>query len=316
METVNIGVDIGGMTIKGGIVDKNGKIRIKKVIKTDSKDANIFFNSIYKLIEDLKVDAEKMNLRVKGVGFGVPGVVNTDSLSIDYAPNLNLEHFSLKGISALNVEVAVSNDANCATIAEQKFGSGKGFANVVLLTIGTGVGGGVIINNKLFQGVHGKGTELGHSIIKIGGRTCGCGRKGCLEAYCSARALVRYAKNEMRKDKNSIMWSLVDNKINNVNGIVIFDAAKKNDAAALKALDTFITYLGESVLNYCNIFRPDAIIIGGGISAQKEFLIDKLRKYVVDRNYGFKNTSSVEILAASLDNDAGIIGAANLIDYE
>ena len=183
-----------------------------------------------------------------------------------------------------------------------------------MITLGTGVGGGIIINGKLYEGNEGKGAEIGHSVIHMNGRKCSCGRKGCLEAYTSASALVNDAKKVMRKYKDSIMWKKCQDNIDNLNGKIIFDSAKEGDTAANKVLDQYFVYLKEVVLNFCNIFRPELIIIGGGLSGQKDYLLNRLVPLLEEENYGFFNTPKVEIKCAELGNDAGIIGAASLID--
>ena len=314
MEKSYIGVDIGGMSIKAGIVNLNGEIINKEVIKTDTKNgAELFLNDIKSLIATLLEFANRNNYDIHGIGFGVPGIVNNNLGTIDYACNLNLSNIPLKDyLKEFNLPIFLSNDANVATLAEQRWGAAKGYKDVVLITLGTGIGGGVIIDNKLFEGYEGKGAELGHHVIVVDGIKCGCGRNGCFETYASASALIRYTKEYMLKDKNSLMWEYSNNNIENVNGLTSFECAKKGDKTANKVVDLYIKYLGEGLLNFCNIFRPQVIVLGGGISNQKEYLKDKLEKYLEARNYGLKNAPKVEILIANFKNDAGIIGAATL----
>ena len=314
MEKSYIGVDIGGMSIKAGIVNLNGEIINKEVIKTDTKNgAELFLNDIKSLIATLLEFANRNNYDIHGIGFGVPGIVNNNLGTIDYACNLNLSNIPLKDyLKEFNLPIFLSNDANVATLAEQRWGAAKGYKDVVLITLGTGIGGGVIIDNKLFEGYEGKGAELGHHVIVVDGIKCGCGRNGCFETYASASALIRYTKEYMLKDKNSLMWEYSNNNIDNVNGLTSFECAKKGDKTANKVVDLYVKYLGEGLLNFCNIFRPQVIVLGGGISNQKEYLKDKLEKYLEVRNYGLKNAPKVEILIANFKNDAGIIGAATL----
>ena len=314
MEKSYIGVDIGGMSIKAGIVNLNGEIINKEVIKTDTKNgAELFLNDIKSLIAILLEFANRNNYDIHGIGFGVPGIVNNNLGTIDYACNLNLSNIPLKDyLKEFNLPIFLSNDANVATLAEQRWGAAKGYKDVVLITLGTGIGGGVIIDNKLFEGYEGKGAELGHHVIVVDGIKCGCGRNGCFETYASASALIRYTKEYMLKDKNSLMWEYSNNNIDNVNGLTSFECAKKGDKTANKVVDLYVKYLGEGLLNFCNIFRPQVIVLGGGISNQKEYLKDKLEKYLEARNYGLKNAPKVEILIANFKNDAGIIGAATL----
>ncbi len=314
MEQAYIGVDIGGMSIKAGIVDLNGKIVQKESVKTNAKNgAEPFLKDIKSLLTDLLNFANKNNYVIGGIGFGVPGVVNNRLGTIDYACNLNLYNVPLKDyLKELNLPIFVSNDANVAALAEQRWGVARGYNDVVMVTLGTGIGGGIVIDNKLFEGYEGKGAEIGHSVIVVDGQECGCGRHGCFEAYASASALLRYTKEIMEKNKDSMMWEYCENKIENVNGLTSFECAKKGDKAANKVVDLYIKYLGEGLLNICNIFRPQAIVLGGGVSNQKDYLKDKVQKYLEDRWYGYHETPRVEVLIAELKNDAGIIGAATL----
>lgn len=314
MEQAYIGFDIGGMSIKAGIVDLNGKIIQKHTIKTNSENgAEPFLKDIKGLLTNLLDFANKNNYVIGGIGFGVPGVVNNNLGTIDYACNLNLCNVPLKDyLKDFNLPIFVSNDANVAALAEQRWGVARGYNDVVMVTLGTGIGGGIVIDNKLFEGYEGKGAEIGHSVIVVDGEECGCGRHGCFEAYASASALLRYTKEIMQKNKDSLMWEYCDNKIENINGLTSFECAKKGDKAANKVVDLYIKYLGEGLLNICNIFRPQAIVLGGGVSNQKDYLKDKVQKYLEDRWYGYNETPRVEVLIAELKNDAGIIGAATL----
>lgn len=318
MEKVNIGVDIGGMSLKAGLVNKEGKILYKEIIKTDvNKGDKYFLECLHTLIANLIKYAKNNSLKVNGIGLGVPGIVNNDLKTMEYAPNLKIENLSLKdALKDFDLPFSLSNDANCAALAEQKFGIAKGYKNVILLTLGTGVGGGIVIDNNLFEGTSGQGAELGHMVIRLNGRKCGCGRKGCFEAYASASALLRLTKEEMKKNPHSLMWEYTDFNLNNVNGLTSFECAKKGDFSANNVVNKYVYYLGEGILNFCNIFRPEVVVLGGGVSNQKEFLISKVKKYLEENHYGFKKTRSVDVLIASLGNDAGIIGAASLISVE
>ena len=180
-----------------------------------------------------------------------------------------------------------------------------------MLTLGTGVGGGIIINGELFEGNEGKGGELGHTVIVVDGEPCSCGRRGCLEAYASASALIRETKKAMRLNKRSLMWKISPD-IELVNGKLPFEAAKQGDATAIKVLDNYVKYLGEGILNYCNIFRPNVIVLSGGIANAGDFLFDRVNAYVKERNYGYKSTPKVKVVPAELGYDSGKIGAAAL----
>ena len=315
MEKVNIGVDIGGMSLKAGLVNKEGKILYKEIIKTDvNKGDKYFLECLHTLIANLIKYAKNNSLEVNGIGLGVPGIVNNDLKTMEYAPNLKIENLSLKdALKDFDLPFSLSNDANCAALAEQKFGAAKGYQDVILLTLGTGVGGGVICDGRLYEGNEGKGAELGHVCLILNGRQCGCGRKGCLETYASASALLRDTKEMMEEHKDSMMWEYANNDINNVSGLTSFECAKKGDKWANEVIDNYVMYLGEGMLDFCNIFRPEVFVIGGGISNQGKYLTDKLQKYLEDHNYGYESAPRSEVVVAKLKNDAGIIGAASLL---
>lgn len=315
MEKLYIGVDVGGMSIKAALVNKQGEIIYKSTKKTNSVEGGpgVLLKDIKELMIEHIEYASKNGDVVKGIGFGIPGVVNNAKGTIDYACNLGVENVNLRDyLSELNLPIYLSNDANVACLGEERYGAAKDYDNVVLLTLGTGIGGGVVIDDKLFEGVEGKGAELGHTTIVVDGEPCACGRKGCFEAYASASALLRYTRQEMKRNRDSLMWKYCKGDIENVDGLTSFECAKKGDVSANLVIDTYVKYLSEGVLNFCNIFRPEVILLGGGISNQDKYLIEKVKKYCADRNYGYKNTPVVEIRVASLKNDAGVIGAACL----
>jgi ROK family protein (putative glucokinase) len=314
MKNGYIGVDIGGMSVKAGIVTIDGKIIKKDRVPTDtSNGSEPFLASMKTLIVGLIKEANKLGYEIKGIGFGAPGVVNSEEGTIDYATNLKLYHVKVREyLKDLNIPIYISNDANVAALAEQRFGAAKGYHDAVMITLGTGVGSGIVINNKLFEGNLGKGAELGHMVIVVDGEECNCGRRGCFERYASTSALIRETQEVMQQNKESIMWNYCGYDINRVDGTTSFECAKAGDKAANQVIDTYIKYLGEGLLNVCNIFRPQAIILGGGVSAQKDYLKNKVQKYLEDHYYGYHETPRSEVVIAALTNDAGIIGAAIL----
>lgn len=314
MDQLFIGVDIGGMSIKAALVNRQGEIKYKTHCKTDAKQGpGVFLKDVRNLILEIIDFSKAHDSFVGGIGFGVPGVVNNIKGTIDYAPNLYMENVSFKEyFKDLNIPIFLSNDANVACLAEVRFGAAKDYNNVVLLTLGTGIGGGIVINNELYEGNEGKGAEIGHTVLVVDGEQCGCGRKGCFEAYASASSLLRYTRNEMINNPNSLMWKYCKGNIENVDGKTSFECAKKGDISANFVIDNYIKYLSEGILNICNIFRPEAILIGGGLSNQGDYLLSKIIKYCSERDYGYKNTPKPEFLICKLKNDAGVIGAAAL----
>lgn len=311
----SIGVDIGGMSIKVGLVDLSGKI-IDQNKQDTAKDSNTCISNLANQIKNL-LNKNKISIdEVKGIGIGCPGSVNNQTGVVNILPNLGWKDVPLVRMlkKYFNIRVELSNDASVATLAEAKHGCAKGYKNCIMFTLGTGVGGGMIIEGKIYDGGFGHGGELGHITLDYKGERCTCGRNGCIETFVSATALIKQTKVAMQNDKNSMMWLDVENDINNVTGKTAFECAKKGDKTAQGVVDKYVTYLGESILNMLNIFRPDVFIIGGGISHQGKYLTDKLTSYCEKFDYGYKYAPKTKILTAKLGNDAGIIGAASLID--
>lgn len=311
-----IGVDIGGTNVKAGIIDEKGKIIAKSSIPTDKS-----FDYI-KICADIAVQikelAKKSNVgwaEIGGVGMGCPGIITSSKGIVDYNNNLGWRNVPLAAELKrhVNKPVFVSNDANVAALGEAMFGTGKEYSDVIFVTLGTGVGGGVIIDNKLFEGYMSKGAELGHMVIVKDGEPCNCGRKGCLESYASATALIKFTKRAMEQDKNSSMWEFVDGDIGKVDGRTAFECSKTGDASALTVIKNYTDSLGEGLANFINIFRPQAIILGGGVCAQGDYLVGPVQKYVDEHTYGGENAPRTLILTASLGNDAGLVGAASLV---
>ena len=307
-----LGIDIGGTFIKGAFVDEKGNILSSGKIPTDAKIGG------EKIIYDISEFAKKLTLDAKidikevvGIGMGVPGLVDDERGVVTYAPKLKWVDFEgaklLEKLTSLPVRIA--NDANAAALGETKFGVGKRFKNTVTVTLGTGVGGGVVIDGKLFEGFSGAGAELGHSVIVMGGEPCSCGRRGCLEAYASASAIIRETKRAMKENPKSKLWLLGD--LDSVDGKRAFDCYYE-DESAKTVVDTFIERLSAGLVNFANIFRPEALIIGGGVSAQGDFLKDRIQKIVDKEVYGSDRGPRVEVLIAELRNSAGSLGAAAL----
>ena len=310
---IAIGIDIGGMSIKGAAVDSNGRVYEKfsmPFIKGEPGEV-----TIRKLAEIVKeyIAANGLENKIVGIGLGSPGTLDIKNGIVNYANNLGWENLHVADIfhEILPYPVRLTNDANAASLGEAKYGAGKSYENIIMLTLGTGVGGGIIINGKLYEGNEGKGAELGHSVIVVDGEQCTCGRKGCLETYASATALIRETKKAMHANRRSLMWKVCPD-IDLVGGKVPFEAAKQGDKTAIDVLDNYIKYLGEGILNFCNIFRPNVIVLSGGIANAGDYLFDRVNKYIKDRNYGYKMTPEVKVVPAELGYDSGKIGAAAL----
>lgn len=310
----SIGIDIGGMSIKTGLV-KDGKIIEQNRVKTSST-ANECINSIVDQINYLLENNCISINELKGIGIGCPGAVLRETGVVEFLPNLNWIKVPLadKLKERFNVEIILSNDANVAALAETLYGCAKEYNTAIMFTLGTGVGGGIVIDNKLFEGGWSRGAELGHTTLYLDGEQCTCGRRGCIECYTSATALIKQTKKAMLLNKDSEMWNFVDGDIDKVDGRTAFECEKMGDRSAKAVVDNYVMYLGESILNMLNIFRPEAFILGGGVSAQGKNLIDRLEAYCEKFDYGYKDAPKTKILTATLGNDAGIIGAAALVE--
>lgn len=309
----SIGVDIGGMTVKIGLVDQTGNLYSKKIFKTNVCP-NITSN---KITETVKLILKENNLSLKdinGVGVGCPGIINSTEGIVESWGNLGWEKVKLATLikKGLDTNIKIVNDANLAVLAEVNFGSAKNYKNAVMLTLGTGIGGGVVIDGNIYEGGEGMGTELGHVTLKIDGKRCKCGRKGCFEVYASATSLMRQTRDAMRKDKNSLMWEMAK-ELKKVDGKIPFECAKLGDETAIKVVDTYAKYLSEGIMSLLNVFRPQIVILGGGVSSSGDYLIDKINIYCAKLNYGFKNAPVPKLCVAKLGNDAGILGASCLL---
>ena len=310
---IAIGIDIGGTSIKGAAVDSSGKVYdtfSMPFIKGEPGEITI--RKLAELVKEY-IHTQSLEKKIVGIGVGSPGTLDVRNGIVNYANNLGWNELHVADImhETLPYPIRLTNDANAASLGEAKYGAGKAYDTIIMLTLGTGVGGGIIINGKLFEGNEGKAGELGHTVVVVDGEQCTCGRKGCLEAYASATALIRETKKAMLSHKDSLMWEICKD-IDKVGGKTSFEDAKKGDSTAIKVIDNYVKYLGEGILNFCNIFRPNVIVLSGGVANAGPFLFDKLNNYVKERNYGYKSTPEVKIVPAELGYDSGKIGAAAL----
>lgn len=309
-----LGIDLGGTNIVAGIVDENYKVIAKGKVKTNSpRPAEEIADDMAKACF---MACEAAGISIKDVvacGVGTPGSINPFEGVVVYANNLGFNNVPLAAMlkERTGVDFYIENDANAAAYGEFLAGSGRGVKSCVAVTLGTGVGGGIIIDGKLFSGSNYAGGELGHTVINVDGEPCSCGRKGCWEAYASATALIRQTKAAMKKNKDSVMWELADGSLDNVNGRIAFDGMRKGDKAATEVVEQYEKYVAVGLANIINVFQPQKICIGGGISNEKETLINPIKKFVSNETYATMG-DPCEILPAELGNDAGIIGAASL----
>ena len=312
---IAIGVDIGGTSIKGAFINERGEILSRFSMKVDKEKSPE--EEIGKLCDIINAAIKEGNYegKVAGIGIGSPGTLDMDNGIIIYSPNLakwagfNIKKF-MYGKTGLPVEL--NNDANVAALGEAKFGSGAKYKSAIMLTLGTGVGGGIIIDGKIYDGNKHQGAELGHMSIRMGGRQCGCGRKGCLEAYASATALIKDTREMMEKHPESALTE-IEKELGGVDARNAFIADQRGDKYGRKLVRDYVKFLSEGLLNYCNIFRPEVIILSGGVANEGENLLKRIRRYLKKNTYGMRGSEKVAVVTSQLGYDSGKIGAACLI---
>ena len=308
-----VGIDLGGTFIKGGIVDDLGRILVSDKVPTGAEGgAEAVAENIASLAKSLMASLNLSASDVVGIGIGVPGMINSRAGVVTYSNNLAWENFPIsKRVEALTgLPVKIANDANVAALGEVKFGGGKSLENAIMITLGTGVGSGIVLGGTLYEGNDGAGAEIGHSAIIHGGELCTCGRRGCLEAYASATALIRDTKRAMEAHPESLMWQTAKTH-DEVDGATAFKN-KENDPAARDVVNNYIGYLAAGLTDIANIFRPEAIIIGGGVSAEGDALIIPLTEAISSQIFAGERGPKVAIKIAELGNKAGLLGAAAL----
>ncbi len=310
----SIGVDLGGTNIVAGVVDENYRILATAKCKTNSpRSADAILEDIVRLSREAMRKAGLSMEKAAFIGIGSPGTCNTDTGVVEYANNLGFINVPVCKMmhEKLGLPVYIENDANAAALGEAKAGAAKGANSCVCITLGTGVGGGIIIDGKIYGGFNFSGAEVGHIVIEQNGEPCTCGRNGCWEAYASATALVRQTKKAMQENPDSQMWKIAGS-LSAVNGLTAFDAMRAGDAAGKAVVDQYIAYVACGVTNMINIFQPEILCIGGGVSKEGETLLAPLRKHVEAERYSRYSEKQTKICVATLGNDAGIIGAACL----
>ena len=310
------GIDLGGTAIKAGIIDAKQQIVAQASVPTGAERPAEeviadMAGVVRQLLEKLQIDESGL----LGIGVGSPGLVDADAGIVRYSNNISWENVALvqELKKYFSCEIRISNDANCAALGEVKAGAAKDIANAVLLTLGTGVGAGIILNGRVFEGSNAGGAELGHISMVVGGEPCTCGRRGCVEAYVSATALIRDAKRAAAADKKSLLNELCDQRLENMNGRIPFDAALQGDKTAKEVVENYCTYLAEAIANYVNIFRPDVVLLSGGICNQGTNLTKAVEEHLSFLCFGGDRAFVPPVRCAVLGSDAGMIGAANLI---
>lgn len=342
-----VGLDLGGTYIKGGIVDEANRIVARGATPTMAeREAEEIIRDMASLVKKLTEEAGITLRDIAGIGIGSPGTIDAGSGVVLYSNNIRWENVPLAELLGKMltedadcgvIKVRVSNDANCAALGEMVCDTDSGIQSAVLLTLGTGVGSGIILNGKLYEGEQPGGAELGHMVICHGGRQCSCGRKGCLEAYVSASALVEDARQAARNTEKSLLCVLAgaellcppekiqqsamdglteknQDRLDGLNGKHVIEAVRQKDPAAVKVFEQYLEYLGCGITNIINIFRPEVIYLGGGICEGFDLMEETLQKYIRENCFGGEIAAVAQIKKAAHGNDAGIIGAAALID--
>ena len=312
-----VGIDLGGTNIVAGVVDESYKIIAKASTKTNCpRPEKEIAEDMAKMAVEAVKNADLTLDDIEWIGIGTPGIANSSTGIIEYSNNLGFKDtpmvkYITEFIGRKDTPVFIENDANAAAYGEYVAGAAKGAKNAVCITLGTGVGGGIIIDGKIYAGSNFAGAEIGHTVIEVDGAQCSCGRKGCFEAYSSATGLIRMSKEAMEQFPDSIMNKMADEK-GKVTARTSFDAMRAGDKAAKDVVDKYIKYLAAGITNTINIFQPDVLCIGGGVCNEGDPLLLPVKELVKKEVYTRNSPKNCEIVIAELGNDAGIIGAAFL----
>ncbi|MCQ2455721.1 MAG: ROK family glucokinase [Clostridia bacterium] len=315
-----IGVDLGGTNIAVGIVDEDCKIVKKASVPTrPERGADAIVADMAAVAKNLLMELNIPMSEVASAGVATPGTADTDRGVVVYANNVPFENYPLAdNLSKLlgGIPAYIENDANAAAKAEAFAGVSKGAQFSVMITLGTGLGGGIVIDGKVYSGFNYAGAELGHIVIEKDGRQCSCGRKGCWEAYSSATGLVNITKDRYKEaleaGRKTSITDMIGGDVSKISARTAFTAMKEGDEVAAEIVDEYISYLACGIVNIINIFQPNVLAIGGGVCNEGEYLTKPLMEKVFAETYSREGTPRTEIKIAKLGNDAGIIGAAVL----
>lgn len=311
---IYLGIDLGGTNIAAGLVSEDSRIIYKKSRPTNlPKLPEEIVKDIYTLSVDTVKEAGYSFQDIGCLGIGIPGTVNYKDGIVEYANNLNFVNVPFVKLlkQYFSIPIFCENDARAAAFGEYIAGAGRNSQSMILMTLGTGVGGGIIINGKVWHGLNSAAGEIGHMVIHYNGKACTCGRKGCLEAYASATAFSKMALSEVPHHPESSLYDAI-NRTNRCNGKMIIDAVRQNDPTACRIFDEYCGYLADGITNLINIFQPEVFIIGGGLSASGDLLLKPLKERIYPNLYSRYSSTNTDIRMAELGNDAGIIGAAKI----
>jgi glucokinase len=313
-DQVAIGVDAGGTKVAGLLVDVGGGGRVlgRREVATPASDAEAATRTIVAVARDLMAEGPAL-----GVGVGAAGMVGLDGV-MRFAPNVAWREFPLaeRIQRAVGLPTIVDNDANVAAWGEFRFGAGRGSGDMLLVTVGTGIGGGIVTGGRLFRGAHGFAAEIGHIIVEPNGPRCGCGNLGCWEQMASGRAVGRLGRMAARDHPEALMVELAGGEAEAVTGPVVTAAAKQGDPVAVGVLAEVGRRLGEGIAGLVNILDPDVVVVGGGVIEAGELLLEPARRACEGAVEAPDHRPGVPIVAASMGNDAGAVGAADLSLFE
>ena len=315
-EKFAIGVDLGGTNIKVGIVSQKGKIIKKTSLKTEAEGGPQ--KVISQMSKGIKELLNKNKLKIKGIGIGSPGIVSIKKGTVENPPNLpGWGKVKLAKLieKKFNFPVYIENDANVAAIGEMILGAGKKYSEFIMITLGTGVGGGIIMNKKIFRGENGVAGEVGHTTIDYKGEQCKCGSIGCIETFVGNNYLIKRVEKELHSHKDSVIWKLIDNDFNNLNPKLIHAAAEENDEYAKSFIIEMGTQLGAALASVSNLLDISTFIIGGGVAGFGASLFDSTQQSLHARVLKTLK-DRVKVIPAKLKNDAGIQGASSLVFYK
>lgn len=311
-----LGIDLGGTNIVAGVVDSSYNIISKASCKTAIPRPEIeICKDMAKLCFDVLKKASITIDDIEFIGIGAPGSANRETGIIEFSSNLYFHNWKIVDMmrELTGKPIEIENDANAAAFGEYKAGAAKGYNSAIAITLGTGIGGGIIIDGKIYTGSNFNGAEIGHMVIVHDGLKCACGRRGCFERYASASGLTNLTKEALKSNpKGSLMWKYIGGDLKKVSGLTSFEAMKRGDKLAKEVVDKYISYLACGVTNIINIFQPDIVCIGGGVSKQGDSLLNPLKKIIEKERYSKHAKKQTKICLATLGNDAGLIGAAIL----
>ena len=307
-----VGIDLGGTNIKAGVVDSEGKLLNKLSIKTHAeRSMEEIIHDMGTLAKDAIADAGLEVADVEAIGIGSPGTPDNKEGLLVYSSNLPFNNAPMRKLirEVIDLPVYIDNDANCAAMAEAVAGAAKGTKDSVTITLGTGVGAGVIVNGRIYSGFNQAGSEFGHTVLVSGGIQCKCGRKGCFEQYASATALARMTEEAAKANPDSVMNRLIE-ETGHSNAKIAFVAQREGDKVADEVIDKYTDYLADGLANAINTFMPEVLVVGGGVCNEGDPLLIPMREKTMSRPYFGPGVPKTEVRLAQMGNDAGIVGAA------